>query len=227
MGVPLIRELDLLGPGGSELGLALEFVEEISWAWPCVGLVDAKHAAAGAGDGGPDAQGCTLVLRLLLACHVRRILLERPIILTERAQVLLALGPYTLRRGMMAVEVLAEATAVIVEYCDRWRPASCRIEAGRRSLKTFELPPRSSDAGVVVPRPVLPRCGRIRAPKVHARLPQVPIADLVVHLGLALQFGIGLRRHSVLFGYFDLRLGQVGSVAVLQMRDLDEILVNF
>jgi len=204
----------------------VELVEEVGRAVRGLGLVDAKHAALCAGHGGPDAQRSALVLRHLLARHEGRILLEWPIILTKRAQVLLALCPYTLRRGVMTVRLPAESTAVIVEARDRWRPASCRIEAGRPRVETFELSPLSGGTTVVVCRPVLRWCRCICAPKVHARLPQVPIADLVVHLGLALQFGIGLCCHSVLFGYFDLGLGQVGS-AWVQVRDLDEIPVDF
>lgn len=227
MRVPLVRELDLLGPRCCELGLALELVEEVGWSLPCLGLVDAKHATICAGDGGPDAQGCALALRLRLARHVRRILLECPVILMERAQVLLALRPYALRRGVMTLEVLVEPAAAIVESRDRWRPASCRIEANEPSVETFELSPLSCRTRVVVRRPVLPRRRRVRASEVHARLPQVPVPNLIVHLGLALQFGIGLCCHSVLFGYFDLRLGQVASVAWVQMRDLDEVPVDF
>ena len=109
----------------------------------------------------------------------------------EWTQVFLALRPRVRILAHVARKALAERAAVVVECRDGGCPASCRIEAGRHSIKTFELLAYSGQT--VIHWPFLPWTRHICASKLHARLPNVPIADLIVHLSLALQLGIRLR----------------------------------
>ena len=80
VGVPLVGELDLLGPGRSDLGFPLELVEETGRALSGLRPVDAKRASIFAGESSADAQGRAVVLGLLLAVYMRRILLERLVV---------------------------------------------------------------------------------------------------------------------------------------------------
>lgn len=166
------------------------------------------------------------MLDRLLALQMRRILLEGLLLRMEGPKVFLALSPYALSRGMVPREVPAERSAVVVECCDRWRTASCRIEAGRDSIKTFELLADSGQRAIVVKLPLLARGRSVRATELHARLPGVPVAYLIVKFGFILKVRDSFRCRSVLFGDLHLGLGQVVPVACIHMRDLDEIPID-